>query len=283
MRVLTTHEGSAPVEVPVTTPRRPVRGRRTVSVLAGAGWALVSLAVVVGAWYAFIGATGLPRMLMNSPLDVWNALFGAPASAQLRAELAGALGDSLGGAALGAGCGVGAAFVLAVALSLYPAVGRTVMPFAFLSQTMPIVALTPLIALVFGRGALTVVVVTISVTFFPSLVMILTGLRAAPHGPTDVLASVDASRWAQLRYVTVPNAVPHLLASVRLAAPRALTGVLIAEQFVTGTGLGGLLGDARGHLDYRLMWSIAVVVAVVCVLVYAVAEILERAVLRRRA
>lgn len=155
------------------------------------------------------------------------------------------------------------------------------MPLAFISQTIPLVALAPLIALILGRGAATTIMVTVSVTFFPSLLTIIAGISRAPQGPLDVLHSVHASRWMILTRVTLPNAVPHLLASVRLAVPRALTGVLIAEQYITGAGLGGLLGQSRGYLDYGMMWVVCVVVAAISVAIYALAQSAESAVLRR--
>ncbi|WP_432562596.1 ABC transporter permease [Kineococcus sp. SYSU DK003] len=245
-------------------------------------WPLGGLAVVVVAWYAFLAATGLPRTLMNSPLDVVEALTTAPIAAERRAELLDALSVSLPPAVLGAGAGLLLALVLAVALSVFPAAARTVLPFAFLSQTMPLVALTPLIALLFGRGTLTIVLVTVSVTFFPALVAISQGIAAAPTGPLQVLRSVNASRTTVLSRYVLPQALPHVLSAVRLAVPRALTGVVLAEQFVTGTGLGNLLGASRGTLDYRMMWIVAAVVAALSVAGYALARGLEHAVLRRR-
>lgn len=133
-----------------------------------------------------------------------------------------------------------------------------------------------------GRGFTTTVAVTISVTFFPSVITIMEGIARAPSGPLDVLRSVDAGRWMVMRTVTLPNAVPQLLASVRLAVPRALTGVIIAEQYITGAGLGGLLSDARGYLDYGLMWVVTAVAAAFSVAAYGLAQFLETAVIKRR-
>ena len=255
--------------------RAGLAGRRLLHALAG-------ILVLLAGWYGFVASTGMPTMVMNTPLDVWNNLVAGENAATTREDLLPALGESLGVAVVGVVAGIVVAWVLAIGLTLAPAAAQVTMPFAFLSQTMPIIALTPLIALIFGRGTLTVVVVTISVTFFPALVTIGQGLSKAPQGQLDVLRSVNASTWTTLRLVTIPNATPYLLAAVRLAAPRALTGVLLAEQFVTGTGLGGLLGAARGFLDYRMMWVVTAVVALVSVLAYALAEGGERAVEARR-
>lgn len=245
------------------------------------GWAVASVAFAYGCWHLFIVTTGLPTVVMNTPEKVWTSLFGAPTSARVRADIGAALAQSLPPMAVGAVAGIAVAFLLAAVTSLYPAAARSFLPAAFLSQTMPIVALTPLIALVFGRGSLTIVMVTISVTFFPAFVAILQGIRASPLGPVLVLRTVGAGRTRILFTAVLPAALPHLFAAVRLTVPRALTGVVLAEQFVTGTGLGGLLGTARGHLDYRMLWVVAVVVAVLSVLLYVAADVAEHR-LRRR-
>ncbi|MCU1405779.1 MAG: binding--dependent transport system inner rane component family protein [Glaciihabitans sp.] len=260
----------------------PAKGAAHRGVIAAA-WLIGGILVLLGAWFAFIAATGLPRTLMNSPVEVWRALFVSPSAAETRATIGDALASSLLPALIGTAAGILLALVLAVALSTSPAVARAFMPFAFVSQTVPLVALAPLIALVMGRGLPTIIAVTVSVTFFPSLVTMIQGIANAPTGPLDVMRSVNASRASILVNVIIPNAVPHLLASVRLAVPRALTGVLIAEQYITGTGLGGLLGISRGYLDYRMMWVIATVVAIISFAVYAIAQAAENTILARRA
>lgn len=249
--------------------------------VARLGWGVASVGFAYLCWHLFIVATGLPTVVMNTPERVWTSLFGAPTSARVRSEIGAALAESLPPMAVGAVAGVLVAFALAAVTSLYPAAARSFLPAAFLSQTMPIVALTPLIALIFGRGPLTIVVVTVSVTFFPAFVAILQGIRASPVGPVLVLRTVGAGRTRILFTAVLPAALPHLFAAVRLTVPRALTGVVLAEQFVTGTGLGGLLGSARGHLDYRMIWVVAVVVAAVSVLLYLAADAAEHR-LRRR-
>ena len=264
-------------------PTAPTSGGRLRGLATSTGWFVAGLVVLLALWELFIAATGLPRTLMNGPQEVFRRLFVSSAAESTRERVLAALGESLQAAVVGVVAGIVVAFVLAVLFSTFRDVGRIAMPFAFISQTVPLVALAPLIALVLGRGFTTTVAVTISVTFFPSLVTIMEGIARAPSGPLDVLRSVNASKWIVLTRVTLPNAVPYLLASVRLAVPRALTGVLIAEQYITGAGLGGLLGSARGTLDYGLMWVITVVVAVFSIIAYGLAHALESAVLRRRA
>ncbi|MCW2878098.1 MAG: binding-protein-dependent transporter inner rane component [Sphaerisporangium sp.] len=242
---------------------------------------LASLTVVLLAWYAFISLTGLPSMIVKSPLDMWRYLVSDQVATQHQHRLLSALGNTLPVAALGLFAGLAAAFLLATLLDLRPAAANALLPFALVSQTMPLVALTPLLVLLLGRGLPTALAVTMSVTFFPSYVTIAQGLASAPRGAVDVLHAVAAGPLVVLRKVTLPSALPYLFAATRLAAPRALLGVILAEQLASGTGVGGLLGEARGFLEYSMIWAVALAVAVVSVGLYWSVGTIEQRALRR--
>jgi ABC-type nitrate/sulfonate/bicarbonate transport system permease component len=82
-----------------------------------------------------------------------------------------------------------------------------------------------------------------------------------------------------LRFVGLPGAVPAMATAARLAAPRALLGVMIAEYLATGNGLGNLLNESRGRLDYGMIWTVAttsVLVAVLITQMFGLAEKLTR-------
>jgi sulfonate transport system permease protein len=281
VRTLAGIERARPTADPAPAPR-PRGGSAARRALASLAWGIAGIAVLIGLWYLWIAATGLPRTLMNGPDQVIGRLFTGPRSTQTWEAVGAALAASAPAALWGSAAGILTAFVLGIVLGSSRTIASAVMPLAFVSQTIPLVALAPLLALLLGRGDATTIAVTVSVTFFPALVTIMAGIASAPTGPLDVLRSVNASWWTSLTRVVVPNAVPHLLAAVRLTVPRALTGVLIAEQYITGTGLGGLLGVSRGHLDYSMMWVVTAIVAAISVATYAIAQALETAVLRRR-
>jgi ABC-type nitrate/sulfonate/bicarbonate transport system permease component len=155
------------------------------------------------------------------------------------------------------------------------------MPVALVTQTMPLVALTPLLVLLLGRGTALTLWVTISVTFFPAFVTIAQGMLMVPRAALDVPRAYGASTWQQLKLVTIPAALPYLFAAMRLAAPRALLGVMIAEWLATGKGLGNLLNQSRGYLDYGMIWTVAVVSVLVAVAFYQVVVVVERWALSR--
>lgn len=242
---------------------------------------LAGLTLTLGTWWYFVWWMALPPTVAKNPLDVWHSLTTDPGAAQTLALLGDAFTQSLPPAALGVVLGVVFALGLAVVTALAPRVGAVFLPLTFFSQTLPLVAFAPLIALVLGRGTTTILAVTIAVTFFPAFVTISQGIAQAPAAPAQVLHSVAASRITVMRMYTIPQAMPHLLAAARLAVPRALLGVIIAEQLVTGTGLGGLLSRSRGFLDYSMMWAIAAVSVAVSVLAFLAVSVLENRLLQR--
>ena len=150
-----------------------------------------------------------------------------------------------------------------------------------MTQTMPLVALTPLLVLILGRGTAVTLWITVSVTFFPAYVMIAQGLAQVPRAALELPRAYGATAWRELRLVAIPAAAPWALAAVRLTAPRALLGVMIAEWLATGRGLGNLLNQSRGYMDFSMIWAVALVSVLLSVAFYQLALGFERRVLRR--
>jgi sulfonate transport system permease protein len=96
----------------------------------------------------------------------------------------------------------------------------------------------------------------------------------------DVVRSYGAGPVKRLLLVAIPAALPHSLAAARLAAPRAMLGVMIAEWLATGDGLGGLLDQSRGMLDYGMIWSVAFVAVAVAAAFYSAVGVVERLLVR---
>jgi ABC-type nitrate/sulfonate/bicarbonate transport system permease component len=240
---------------------------------------VISASVVLGLWAAILALLDMSPIVAKSPLAIVRYLTTDPRASLSRSRLWDAYSETLPLAVIGLLCGLAAALVLAVVLSLRPALGRSVLPFALVSQTMPLPALTPLIVLVFGRDVLATVVVCISVTFFPAFVTISQALATTSPAAIDVVRVSGGGRLKSLRFVGLPGAVPAMVTAARLAAPRALLGVMIAEYLATGNGLGNLLNESRGRLDYGMIWTVAatsVVVAVLITQLFGVAERLTR-------
>jgi ABC-type nitrate/sulfonate/bicarbonate transport system permease component len=196
----------------------------------------------------------------------------SPSSSVVSTWLLAALFETLPLALLGMAAGRG----LAVLGEVKPAVARTLLPIALVTQTMPLVALTPLLVLLLGRGIAVTIAITVSVTFFPAFVTIAQGLQLVSRAAFDLCRAYGASPLRELWLVALPSALPFLLAAAKLAVPRALLGVMIAEWLATGRGLGNLMNQSRGFLDYGMIWTVAIVSVLISLVFYQAIVLAER-------
>jgi len=222
-------------------------------------------------------------VVLRTPAGVFEHLFLADNAAENLQRLGAALGETLPYTLLGMLAGLLVAFVLAVCTTVWPGLGRTLLPLSLVTQSMPLVALTPLVVLVFGRDMASILVITVSVTFFPAFVTMAQGLALVPPTVQDFVRAYGGGRWRQLQMIAIPWSVPYLCAAARLAAPRAFLGVMIAEWLATGTGIGNLLNESRGMLDFGMIWSVSVVAIVIAVSLNGAVVALEKFALRRYA
>ncbi len=222
-------------------------------------------------------------MIGKTPWDVFAYLFILDGAAEAQARLLSALLETLPTTLLGMAAGIGFAFGLAVTSRLAPAFTRAFLPVALVTQTMPLVALTPLLVLILGRGTAVTLWITVSVTFFPACVMMAQGLAQVPRSVLELPRAYGATAWRELRLVAFPASLPWVFAAIRTTAPRALLGAMIAEWLATGRGLGNLMNQSRGYMDFSMIWSVAVVSVLLSVAFYRIAQAAEDRIFRRRA
>lgn len=241
-----------------------------------------SLILLLVIWSLFLRA--FPQIgprVGKTPSDIWRYLVTAPGAATARQAIVDDLAITLRDAAIGFTVGMLGALGVAALFVLYSAVRQTFMPVAMLLRSVPLVALSPIVVLVFGRGTAGVAVLTAIVVFFPALVMIMTGLREAPRQAMELVTAYGGSRWTGLRMVAVPAALPSVFAAARVSVPGALIGALLGEWLGSGTGLGASLVRAIPMFQYNRLWASIVVVTVVSVLLYAIVGVIENLVLAR--
>lgn len=242
---------------------------------------LGTIALPLLLWWAYIKLSGVPDLISKTPWGVIDYLFLGKTAAVAQAKLLQALAETLPITFVGMALGLLFAFLLAICSRLFPQAIRAFMPVALVTQTMPLVALTPLLVLMLGRGTSLTLWVTISVTFFPAFVTLAQGISLVPRGTQELPRAYGAGPWTEMRMVTIPASLPYLFAATRLTVPRALLGVMIAEWLATGKGLGNLLNQSRGYLDFGMIWSVAAVSVLVSIILYQLVVIAERRVLRR--
>ncbi len=240
-----------------------------------------SMALGIGLWYVLLRVFRLNDYFAKTPLDVWRYLVSDRAAGANRGEILAALRITLVDAGVGYACGTAAAVLAAALMAAFPPAQRAFMPGAVFMRSIPIVAIAPLISLVFGRGLLGVTVVVACVVFFPTLVYVLAGLRGAPRAAGEVVAAFGGSRLEVVRRVRFWYGVPSLFTSARNAVPAAIGGAILAEWLTTGQGAGNLLVVAYSESQFDTLWSGSVVLMALSAGCYGALGLLEEAVASR--
>ncbi|MDF1478253.1 ABC transporter permease subunit [Leifsonia sp. H3M29-4] len=245
------------------------------------GLVIAATAVVLGLWWAFLIVARISPFIGKSPLDVWNYLVTAPEAQANRTEILDNVAITLNDTVIGYSVGLAGALLIAIVFVLLPPVETTFMPVAMVLRTFPLIALTPLIILGFGRGAAGLAAIGFIVVFFAALITITFGLRSTPRSALDVVTVYGGGALARVTKVSLPHAVPAFFTAARVAAPHALTGALLAEWLITGKGIGAQLQQAAGTSRYAELWAAAVAIAVVTITIYTIISLIESAVVER--
>ncbi|WP_262365690.1 ABC transporter permease [Gordonia sp. OPL2] len=246
------------------------------------GSLLLSFVLILVIWWLFLLAfPDIGPIIGRTPVDVFEYLFTAPDADVARSEILDNLWITLGDAAIGFVVGMTVAILTAGLFVLSRPAAQTFMPIAMLLRSVPLVAMTPLITLVVGRGVAVVAIMGGIVVFFPALVMIMTGLANAPRQIDDVITVYGGSPLTVLRRSAVPAAVPSLFSAAKVSVPGALVGATVAEWLGTNTGLGATLQQALPAAAYDELWASVLVITVASILLYAIVGVAETVVLSR--
>ncbi len=237
----------------------------------------VAMAVFVGLWGLVARLGNYPPFLLPTPLQVWNRFLMVAADGSLWYHTSVTLVEILGGLALG----LTTATLLGYLLAKSPLLERFVSPYIVASQSVPIVALAPLLIVWFRFGLLSKVLVCALTIFFPVLINTVVGLRSVEEELMDLMRSLQASRWQVFRWLEVPAALPVLLGGLKVGVTLSVIGAVVGEFAQSDRGLGFLVNLAnRGLLDTPLMFVALSVLMIIALGLYGLVSALEAVVLR---
>jgi NitT/TauT family transport system permease protein len=228
------------------------------------------LAILLG-WQLWVSLAGLNRIVMPSPLDVVTDLAGAPGI------YAAAAGQTVLLAAIGLVLGMALGTALAVLCWLSRLLAGLLTPLGLVFASVPVVALIPVLARIFGYDQRTVLAIVVIISFFPAFVFTSAGLRALPPGSDDLFRVLGAGTFRRLRLLALPAAVPEWAVAFRLAAANAILAAMVAEFLMGTSGLGHLFHAARTDLAMERALGASAVATVISVLSFLGASRLERA------
>ena len=221
-------------------------------------------------WTALAGVAS--PVLLPGPAKVLARFWSDLITGALWPYLAVTLAEALGGCLIGA----------AVALPLSVAIHRSawfsdaVQPFLGATQAIPAVALAPLLVLWIGYGLLPVVLLCALIVFFPILVAAVVGLRMVPREVVDAARLDGAGSLGLLRHVEAPLALPSLLGGFKNGFALSVTGAVVGEMVMGGSGLGTVLTVQRDAVDTTGMFATIAWLCVIAATAYSLITWWER-------
>jgi NitT/TauT family transport system permease protein len=176
----------------------------------------------------------------------------------------------------GFAAGVAVGVPLAFAIVLSRSMERVAMPFLVMSQTIPKVAIAPILVVWLGFGILPKIAIVFLISFFPIVVSTVVGLKSVETDMIDLVRSMGARTGKIMLRVRGPSALPQMFAGFKIAVCLAVVGAIVGEFVGSDRGLGFLLLTSTGTLDGTLVWSALFVLVAMGVALFGLVSKLER-------
>lgn len=240
--------------------------------LGGPAIHVVSLTVFFGGWEALIRLGNVAAFMMPPPSAIVLALWYNLNSAGYWENLGITVYETIAGFLLASIGGI----VLGVTLALSAIVYRIFYPYVVALQTIPKVAIAPLMIVWFGFGLESKILIVALTAMFPVLVNTIAGLRSTEPDRLDLLRGLCASRWQRLRHVEIPSALPYIFAGLDTAIVFAVIGAIVGEFVGARKGIGVSILQANFSLDLASVFSSLIVLSVLGVLLNSIVKFFER-------
>lgn len=239
-------------------------------------WFLVSLALLLIAWELLCRLLAVPPFILPPPSEVLRTLW------ELRASLLGLhLWTTLGEVLIGLACSLIFGVLLGLAMSFWRPVERIIYPYVVISQTIPIIALSPIFILWFGYGLAGKIAITILITFFPIVVGVYDGLRSADREMIELMKTMGASRWQIFCKLQIPAALPSFFSGLKVAATFSVAGATIGEWLGASAGLGYFGRRASGNFQAPALFASVLLLSCIGMLLFRLTAHIERRVLHK--
>lgn len=233
-------------------------------------WAASALAVLLAVWQVVSVVGFVPDFMLPWPVDVVKAFitdFG------LLMENSGV---TLAEAALGLFFGVTVGFVMAVIMDRFEKLYQAFYPLIVITQTVPTVAIAPLLVLWFGYEMLPKVILIVIATFFPITVGLLDGFKSADKDMINLMRSMGAGNFQIFRYIKLPGAMSYFFASLRISVSYSVVGAVISEWLGGFNGLGVYMTRVKKAFAYDRMFAVIFLISVISLLLMKTVDLIQK-------
>ena len=227
-------------------------------------------------WEAYVHLSGISPLMLPAPSRVLSQI------ALNRTLLWDNTIPTIHATLLGFSLSVTVAFILSVVLDFMPRVRQALFPIFVVSQTLPLVAIAPLVVLWFGCDLTPKVLLVALVTFFPMLVALVDGYESTDPEIEDLLRTMGASRSVVFRTARFPSAMPYFFAGLRISITYAVVAAIFAEYVGARAGLGIVILNAKNSFRPDLVLAAVVISSALTLVLFAITAVLQGIVLRWR-
>jgi NitT/TauT family transport system permease protein len=242
--------------------RRNIRNR-----LLAAGFGILVLAI----WHFATTLGFVHALIIPSPADTFWATLRVGGADYFWPNVWVTLQEIFWGFAIGLASGV----VLGVGVAMFDVVRATIYPYLVALQAPPKIVLAPIFITWFGFDQASKIAIAVVMSFFPMFLNTLTGLSSVDPNAVKLMRSLTAGRWKTFRYLLLPNALPIMMAGVKLCWTLAVLGVIVGEFVGASAGIGYLIYAMNFQLDIAGVFSLIILLSLFTLIVYQLIEWLE--------
>ncbi|MFO1057772.1 MAG: ABC transporter permease [Dongiaceae bacterium] len=237
-------------------------------------WPPLLTAVLVGlVWEGMTVAFDIPPYLIPSPSRIWLAFWANPQGLLSNAGVT--LLEAVSGCAIGSllGAALGTAFAYSRLLA------RSLLPYFIASNTIPTVAIAPIIILWFGHGLGSKIAVTTFLSFFPLALNMMKGLQSYDRVIMDVFHVAAASPWQRFLKMRLPSALPYVFVGLKINVTFSVIGAIVSEFVQADRGLGFVIMTTYRTLNMPRLWAALIVSALIGIVFFGIVTLIERLVI----
>ena len=231
---------------------------------------MVAVAALLLVWQGVSAAGLVPGYMLPSPVDVVWAFWTERALLWENAVI------TLQEAFIGLALGVALGFLFAVLMDAFDVLYRAFYPILVITQTVPTVAIAPLLVLWFGYEMTPKIILIVISTFFPVTVGLLDGFRGADKDAMGMLRSMGANRWQIFRYIKCPSALPQFFSGLRIAAAYSVVGAVISEWLGGFGGLGVYMTRVKKAFAFDKMFAVIFLISAISLALMALVDAVEK-------
>jgi NitT/TauT family transport system permease protein len=250
-----------------TAPRRGLPVRRYLI-------SAIGLLAILGYWELHVRLFHVPEFLIPAPSVIAQTMVEEWPS--LQRNTGATLIESIGGFIAGNGI----AILLAVGFVHSKPTERALYPIAVAIRTVPIIAIAPILVLLFGNGYTPKIIIAALISFFPTLVNMVRGFEAVEPSALELMRVLSASPAQVFWKLRVPSSLPFLFAALKIAATSCVIGAIVSEWIGADTGLGYLITISTFEFRTGLLYAAMVVGSLMALLLFGLVVLAERVIVR---